>query len=387
MGAAGTDTAIETADVALMDDDPRKIAELIHISRHTTHVLWQNITFAIAVKVVFFGLTFAGVASLWMAVLADMGASLVVIANGLRLLRRPSCPSERPMPSAQRDGPGRRLDRRRQPLAVGRLDRHVDAERRRAARPARAASGSPPRRATRRPPSGLSSAGLSPPSHEIRNGWAPPTRSPIDRQPPRQLAPVRATARHRERVADAVVPGRAQRGATVASMSAHPTANATRRVPRGGSVDTEAPSLDIGLARDPARSPRGRSARRATASALWVPTPGWAPPRTGATPVSPSTWAMPPSSDGTARTRWSIQCSTGRTLRALLAGLHHERRRHRRRVVDAELVERLDAEVGAVERGQQVTDRAMVVAVARAAPPCRRRRTGGPSPARTARPA
>ena len=91
MGAAGSDTAIETADVALMDDDPRKLAELIHISRHTTHVLWQNIVVAIAVKVVFFGLTFAGVASLWIAVLADMGASLVVIANGLRLLRRPSC--------------------------------------------------------------------------------------------------------------------------------------------------------------------------------------------------------------------------------------------------------------------------------------------------------
>jgi Cd2+/Zn2+-exporting ATPase len=84
-------TAIETADVALMDDDPRKIAELVHISRHTTHVLWQNIAFAIAVKAVFFGLTFAGVASLWVAVLADMGASLIVIANGLRLLGAPSC--------------------------------------------------------------------------------------------------------------------------------------------------------------------------------------------------------------------------------------------------------------------------------------------------------
>jgi Cd2+/Zn2+-exporting ATPase len=91
MGAAGSDTAIETADVALMDDDPRKIAELVHISRHTTHVLWQNIAFALGVKAVFFGLTFAGVASLWLAVLADMGASLLVIANGLRLLRNPSC--------------------------------------------------------------------------------------------------------------------------------------------------------------------------------------------------------------------------------------------------------------------------------------------------------
>ena len=90
MGAAGTDAAIETADVALMDDDPRKLAELIRISAHTSHVLWQNIAVALGVKVVFFVLTMTGSASLWLAVLADMGASLVVIANGLRLLTRPS---------------------------------------------------------------------------------------------------------------------------------------------------------------------------------------------------------------------------------------------------------------------------------------------------------
>ena len=90
MGAAGTDTAIETADIALMDDDPRKIAETIRISAHTSHVLWQNIAVALGVKIVFFALTLAGTASLWIAVLADMGASLIVIANGIRLLRRPS---------------------------------------------------------------------------------------------------------------------------------------------------------------------------------------------------------------------------------------------------------------------------------------------------------
>ena len=90
MGAAGTDTAIETADIALMDDDPRKIAETIRISTHTAHVLWQNITIALGVKAVFLVLTLSGTASLWIAVLADMGASLVVIANGLRLLRRPA---------------------------------------------------------------------------------------------------------------------------------------------------------------------------------------------------------------------------------------------------------------------------------------------------------
>jgi Zn2+/Cd2+-exporting ATPase len=90
MGAAGTDTAIETADIALMDDDPRKIAETIRISTHTAHVLWQNISIALGVKGIFLVLTLAGTASLWIAVLADMGASLVVIANGLRLLRRPA---------------------------------------------------------------------------------------------------------------------------------------------------------------------------------------------------------------------------------------------------------------------------------------------------------
>ena len=90
MGAAGTDTAIETADIALMDDDPRKIAETIRISAHTAHVLWQNISIALGVKAIFLALTLAGTASLWIAVLADMGASLVVIANGLRLLRRPA---------------------------------------------------------------------------------------------------------------------------------------------------------------------------------------------------------------------------------------------------------------------------------------------------------
>ena len=90
MGAAGTDTAIETADIALMDDDPRKLAETIRISQHTSHVLWQNIAVALGVKLVFFVLTLTGTASLWLAVLADMGASLVVIANGMRLLRNPS---------------------------------------------------------------------------------------------------------------------------------------------------------------------------------------------------------------------------------------------------------------------------------------------------------
>ncbi len=88
MGAAGTDTAIETADVALMDDDLRKIALFVRISRLTASVLRQNIALALGIKAVFIGLTFAGQASMWMAVFADMGASLLVVANGLRLLRK-----------------------------------------------------------------------------------------------------------------------------------------------------------------------------------------------------------------------------------------------------------------------------------------------------------
>ncbi|MEN0106742.1 MAG: heavy metal translocating P-type ATPase [Pseudomonas sp.] len=87
MGAAGTDTAIETAGVALMDDDLRKLPVFIRLSRHTHNVLVQNITLALGIKVVFLGLTLAGMGSLWMAVFADMGASLLVVFNGLRLLR------------------------------------------------------------------------------------------------------------------------------------------------------------------------------------------------------------------------------------------------------------------------------------------------------------
>ncbi|PTQ72404.1 Cd2+/Zn2+-exporting ATPase [Pseudomonas sp. GV071] len=87
MGAAGTDTAIETAGVALMDDDLRKLPVFIRLSRRTHAVLVQNIVLALGIKVVFLGLTLAGMGSLWMAVFADMGASLLVVFNGLRLLR------------------------------------------------------------------------------------------------------------------------------------------------------------------------------------------------------------------------------------------------------------------------------------------------------------
>ena len=87
MGAAGTDTAVEAADVALMQDDLRKLPAFIRLSRKTGVVLRQNIAFSIAVKVVFFALAATGHAGLWMAVLADMGASLLVALNGLRVAR------------------------------------------------------------------------------------------------------------------------------------------------------------------------------------------------------------------------------------------------------------------------------------------------------------
>ena len=87
MGAAGSDAAIETADIALMSDDLSKLPWLIHHSRRTLSIIRQNIAFSLAVKALFVVLTFAGFASLWAAIAADMGASLLVIGNGLRLLR------------------------------------------------------------------------------------------------------------------------------------------------------------------------------------------------------------------------------------------------------------------------------------------------------------
>ncbi|MCK8604194.1 heavy metal translocating P-type ATPase [Desulfoferrobacter suflitae] len=86
MGAIGTDTALETADIALMTDDLSRLPFLIRLSRRTLRIIKQNIAFSLLVKAVFIGLAIPGLATLWMAVGADMGASLLVIFNGLRLL-------------------------------------------------------------------------------------------------------------------------------------------------------------------------------------------------------------------------------------------------------------------------------------------------------------
>lgn len=87
MGAMGTDTAIETADVALMEDDLSKVAEFIRLSRRTWRILVENISIALGIKAVFLVVTMAGLATMWMAVFADVGASLIVLGNSLRLLR------------------------------------------------------------------------------------------------------------------------------------------------------------------------------------------------------------------------------------------------------------------------------------------------------------
>ena len=87
MGGAGTDTAMEAADVVIMNDNLQRVAETVRLSKRTHAVLWQNITLALGIKSVFLVMAVVGTATMWMAVFADMGASLLVVGNGLRLLR------------------------------------------------------------------------------------------------------------------------------------------------------------------------------------------------------------------------------------------------------------------------------------------------------------
>ncbi|MGH2548496.1 MAG: heavy metal translocating P-type ATPase, partial [Thermomicrobiales bacterium] len=87
MGRGGTDVALETADVALMRDDVRGVAEIVLLARRTVAIIRQNVGISFVIKAVALGLGVAGFVNLWIAVAADMGASLLVTANGLRLLR------------------------------------------------------------------------------------------------------------------------------------------------------------------------------------------------------------------------------------------------------------------------------------------------------------
>ena len=90
MGAAGTDIAMEAADVVIMNDDLRRVPATIRLSQRTHSVLWQNIILALGIKAVFMVLALFGSATMWMAVFADMGATLLVVVNGLRLAGVPA---------------------------------------------------------------------------------------------------------------------------------------------------------------------------------------------------------------------------------------------------------------------------------------------------------
>ena len=90
MGGAGADTAMEAADVVIMNDNLERVAETVRLSKRTHAILWQNISLALGIKSIFLVLAVFGTATMWMAVFADMGASLLVVGNGLRLLRQQS---------------------------------------------------------------------------------------------------------------------------------------------------------------------------------------------------------------------------------------------------------------------------------------------------------
>ena len=86
MGALGSDAAIEAADVVLMDDDPKKIAKAIKISRKCLHIVYQNIAFALGVKGICLALGAIGIASMWLAIFADVGVMVLAVLNAIRAL-------------------------------------------------------------------------------------------------------------------------------------------------------------------------------------------------------------------------------------------------------------------------------------------------------------
>ncbi len=87
MGGLGSDAAIEAADVVIMTDEPSKIAEAINIAKRTNKIVWQNIIFAIGVKVIVLLLGAMGIANMWEAVFADVGVAFIAILNAMRVMK------------------------------------------------------------------------------------------------------------------------------------------------------------------------------------------------------------------------------------------------------------------------------------------------------------
>ena len=87
MGAMGSDAAIEAADVVLMDDKPSNIARAMRLARKTMGIVWQNIVFALAVKLLILVLAALGVANMWLAVFGDVGVAIIAILNAMRAMK------------------------------------------------------------------------------------------------------------------------------------------------------------------------------------------------------------------------------------------------------------------------------------------------------------
>jgi Cd2+/Zn2+-exporting ATPase len=94
MGALGSDAAIEAADLALMDDNPQKLPQVILIARYTKKILTQNIVMALGIKAIFIIFAMLGLATMWAAVFADVGVTLLAVINTLRILRYSPLPTE-----------------------------------------------------------------------------------------------------------------------------------------------------------------------------------------------------------------------------------------------------------------------------------------------------
>lgn len=86
MGALGSDAAIEAADIVLMDDDPLKISKAIRISRKCLRIVYENIYFAIGIKIICLFLGAIGIANMWMAIFADVGVMVIAVLNAIRAL-------------------------------------------------------------------------------------------------------------------------------------------------------------------------------------------------------------------------------------------------------------------------------------------------------------